>query len=116
MANRFVTSGCAVCLSVIMIEVIVAYDTNETRERLNCVASLSVEQKITWRRKPLVGFSSEDLALANTMGVYNSSSLTSDPHLVFWFARYGILESGYAAPIARHPKLGEAAESCQSYA
>src|SRR5688572_19895418 len=53
MANRSVTSGCAVCLSVIM---------NETRERLNCVASLSVERKITLR-KPLVGISSEDLAI-----------------------------------------------------
>src|SRR5688572_4653828 len=67
MANRSVTSGCAVCLSVIMIEVIVAYDTNETRERLNCVASLSVERKITLR-KPLVGISSEDLAMANDDG------------------------------------------------
>jgi hypothetical protein len=40
----------------------------------------------------------------------------SDSHLVFWFARDRILESGYAAPVAGHPKLGEAAESCQSYA
>jgi hypothetical protein len=28
-----------------MIEVIVAYDMNETRERLNCVALLSIERK-----------------------------------------------------------------------
>jgi hypothetical protein len=49
------------------------------------------------------------------MGVYNGSQ-TSDAHLIFRFARYGILDSGYAAPVAGHPELGKAAESCQSYA
>jgi hypothetical protein len=63
MASRGVTSSLAVRLPVIMIAVIVAYGRDETRERLNCVASLDIEWELGLERKPLARCSSKDLAI-----------------------------------------------------